>query len=537
MSSIELETQSIETIREGAPAVVPGRRGIVRDAGIISIANVTSRVLGLIRETVFANQFGGSGAFSAFVAASTIPMMIYDMLIGGLLSSALVPVFSERSDDRAALWRAVSVVLSVTVILAALLVLLIELFASVITLVLVSGFGPELRAVTTTLIRIVTPAILLLSLSGVLTGVLYALKRFSFAAFGAAVYNLGLIAGAVLLTRGFDGQARIYGLALGVLLGSIAQLILLTPDLRDHQLRFTIDWQHPVLRRIIRLYLPIALGFVVSHIGVIIDRNLASTTGEQSIGWMRYATTLIQLPLGLVATAISLAVLPSLSRLSSEDDHEGYRATLYTGVRMILVLIIPATIGLFVLAEPIIGLLFEHGEFSAYDALWTSRALRLYLIGLTFAAIDQVLVFGYYARQNTLTPALVGVAAVGIYLAVALPLVRVWGMLALVFANSMQWLGHAAIMLWLTHRSVGGVARGGVLTIGLKALGASIVMGGATLYTLRGLQPIVPPGFVGESLLVAVPAGVGIASYAAMTAVLRMEEAWDVIRLITARLR
>lgn len=536
MSSIDVETQAIESITDRVASLAPGRRGIARDATIISIANVTSRVLGLVRETIFANQFGASVAFSAFGAALVIPKMIQDMLMGGLLSSALVPVFSDKADDTTELWGAVSVVLGIATVLVTLVALLAELLAPALAGILVSGFDAEGQALATQLIRMMAPAVLFMSITGVLTGLLYALKRFTFAAFGAAVYNLGLIIGAVILARFFEGPARIYGLGLGVVLGAAGQVLLLLPDLRDQKIGFSIDWHHPVLRRIARLYLPIALGFIVSNVGVIIDRSLASTTGGESISWMNYATTLIQLPLGLVATAISLAVLPSLSKLASDEKYADYRRTLYTGVRMVLVLIIPATIGLYVLADPIVTLLFERGEFTSFDTLWTSQALRVYLIGLTFAAIDQVLVFGYYARQNTITPALVGVAAVGIYLSIALPLVRIWGMLALVLANSIQWLGHAGIMLFLTQRSVGGLRRGGVAVTAVKALIASVIMGGATFLTLQLLQPQLSPDFVGDALLVLVPAGIGFAVYVLMSVILKMDEAWGVVTMVRARL-
>ncbi len=520
---------------QGRP--VPQRRHIARAAGIISLGNVASRVLGLVRETVFANQFGSSGAYSAFVAASAIPMMIYDMLIGGLLSSALVPVFSEHRERRDELWRLVSVVLSATAAVVALLVVVLELTASWLAALLVSGFDAELQALTARLIRLVTPAVLLLGVSGVLTGLLYALKRFTFAAFGAAVYNLGLIVGAVLFSRLFDGPERIYGLALGMLAGALGQVLILLPDLRDQRLALLFDWHHPALRRIVRLYVPVALGFLVSHLGIVIDRSLASTTGEQSIGWMRYATTLIQFPLGLVATAVSLAVLPNLSHLAATEARDGYRETLRTGVRMVIVLIVPAAVGLFVLATPIVALLFEHGEFTPVDTLWTARALRLYLIGLVFAAVDQVLVFGYYARQNTMVPAAVGAVAVGIYLAVALPLVRVLGMLALVLANSVQWVGHALIMLWLTRRAVGAQVLAGLVPMAGRTAVASLLMGVAVAATLVWLEGMVVAGLVGRLVAVAVPALVGVGVYALLAALLGLEEARAVAHLLAGRLR
>ncbi len=532
-----VEMPSLDQSENIGPQAVPQRRHIARAASIISLGNVTSRMLGLVRETVFANQFGSSGAYSAFVAASAIPMMVYDMLIGGLLSSALVPVFSEHAEDRAELWRLVSVVLTAATCFVALLVIVVELTAPWIAAVLVSGFDAELRALTVRLIRLVTLAVVLLAVSGVLTGLLYALKRFTFAAFGAAVYNLGLIVGALVFTRFFDEPARIYGLALGMLAGAAGQLLILLPDLRDQRLHLLFDWRHPALRRIVRLYLPIALGFLVSHVGIVIDRSLASTTGEQSIGWMRYATTLIQFPLGLVATAVSLAVLPSLSHLAAHDARDGYRETLYTGVRMVLVLIVPATVGLYVLAAPIVSLLFEHGEFTAFDTLWTARALRLYLIGLPFAAVDQVLVFGYYARQQTLVPAAVGALAVGIYLAVALPLVQAFGMLALVLANSVQWVAHALIMLWLTRRAVG-TPSGGTLGKFLSRVGlASACMGVAVWAAFHAARPLVPGGLVGKVLGVGAPALVGVSMYALLSVVFGLEEAHAAVRALIARVQ
>jgi len=235
---MSVESPHATSASEPQSVIMPSRRRIARAASIISLGNIASRVLGLVRETAFANAFGASGAFSAFTAAAQIPMMIHDMLIGGLLSSALVPVFSEHTDDRETLWRIVSVVLGTTVVLVSLAVLLVELLAPWLTGLLVGGFSPELQALTTQLIRVVTPAVLLLSVAGVLTGLLYALKRFTFAAFGAAVYNIGMIVGAVWLTRFFDEPHRIYALALGMLLGAAGQVLLLLPDLSTCRLRW-----------------------------------------------------------------------------------------------------------------------------------------------------------------------------------------------------------------------------------------------------------------------------------------------------------
>jgi putative peptidoglycan lipid II flippase len=521
--------------------VIAPRRTIVRAAGALGLGNVASRVLGLVRETVIASQFGAGTLFGAFVVASQVPTTIYDLLIGGLLAAALVPVFSEyatRDDENRALWRLAGLVLSVVTLLLVLFTALVILFAPQVTFLYLSEAPPELQAQTTTLVRLVAPSILFFGLSGVLTGLLYALKRFTFAAFASSFFNLGLIIGALGISRLFEGDARIIGLALGLVLGSVLQLALLLPDLRGVPFRFHVGsfWRDPGIRRIVALYLPVALSFVVSNIGVIMDRNLASSTAASAdtLSWMRYATTLIQLPIGLVAVAISLAVLPNLSRLSALDEQAGYRRVLQRGLRLVLVLIVPATIGLLVLGQPIVSLLFERGAYTPYDTYWTTWALRLYLLGLPFAAIDQVLIIAFYSRQDTWTPALVGIATVVIFLVVALLLVGPFQMLGLVFANSVQHFAHALIMVILLQRHMGGLTGGGLRAAAPRILLAAAGMG-LVVWLVASATSGLQPGFIGRVLAVLLPGAAGLASYALFTTLLRLEEAREVAHMLLRR--
>ena len=526
MSSHELPTPSpppdlSATDVTAAEAPPPG---LARSAAVISAGNVASRVLGLVRETVIADLFGAGPLVSAFVVASQVPTMIYDLLIGGLLSSALVPVFSDYAapERRDELWRLASIVFSLVATVMAAFVLVLELAAPWVARAMGGGFSPQTLAATTRMIRIVLPALLFFGLSGASTGLLYTLRRFTYPAFGAAAFNATVIVTAVALARVLD----VYSLALGVLLGAAVQLGIQLPDLRRARLRFRLDLSHPGLRRIGQLYLPIVLGLVISNIGVVIDRNLASRTGDQSIAWMRYATTLIQAPLGLVSVAISLAALPSLAQFHVADDLDGFRQTLARGLRAVLALTIPAAVGLFVLAPQVIALLFEHGDFGAFDTLQTSRALRLYLLGLVGAAIDWPLIFAFYARKDTLTPALVGVAAVGIYLLTAPVLAFVLGMgfLGLVLANSIQLTSHAVIMLVLLHRRVDGL-RGSRLGITAgKATLAALIMGGAVWLMVQWLAAQTPPGtLLGEVLVVGGGMAVGTAVYGLLGLALGIE--------------
>ncbi len=508
--------------------------GIAHAATIVALGNVSSRVLGLVRETVISHLFGATGVVSAFRVASIVPTMIYDLLIGGMISAALVPVFSDYAEpeNRQQLWRLASALFTIVAVVFSAIVLALELAAPAVAWMLGGGFNHFLLAQTTALTRLIMPAVLFLGLAGAMTGLLYSHKRFVYPALGASVFNAGIIITALLLAD----RVGIASLSLGVLLGSILQLAIQLPGLRDLQFSFSLDLSHPGLRRMGSLYLPVALGLIVSQVGIAIDRNLASRTGEQSIAWMQNATTLVQFPLGLVAVAISTAVLPSLTRLASAAEMMRFRRTLGMGLRTVLLLIVPATIGLLVLATPVIALLFEHGAFQPDDTQRTAQALRLYLIGLPFAAIDQVLIFAFYARKDTKTPVLVGVLGVFIYLAVALVLIAPLGMLGLVLANSVQLSSHALLMLYLAHRSFDGLRGQGLARTALKVLVASALTGCVVYLSVPYLASIAGPGSLwGEPLIVAGAAGLGVSCYALLVWALRVEEITQIRELITPR--
>jgi putative peptidoglycan lipid II flippase len=411
-------------------------------------------------------------------------------------------------------------------------VLLLEALAPQVAWLLGGGFSPELQAALATMIRIIAPAVLFFGLSGIITGLLYTLKRFTYPAFGAAVFNLGTVIVVPLLS----GRLDVYSLAVGVVLGSVMQLLIQVPDLRDVRFRISFDLSHPALRHILHLYWPIALGLIISNLQIMIDRRLASATGPSSIAWMSRATRLIQMPHGLVAVAISLAVLPTLSRYSAQNDIDGFRDTLGLGLRLVLVLILPAAFGLLMLAQPIVALLFEHGRFTAYDTYWTAWALRYYLLGLVFAAVDWPLNYAFYARQDTLTPALVGMFSVGVYLAVALPLMQPLGFLGLVLADSAKHLSHALVMLILTHRRIGSLGELGLAPTGLKTLLASGVVVLVMFAALRGINwAIGSGGLLAGLLTVVLVGGLGAIAYLAAASLLNIEEVGLLRRLVRER--
>jgi putative peptidoglycan lipid II flippase len=504
-------------------------RSVAVAALLIALGNIASRLVGFIREPIIAFYFGRGIEVDAFQLAWTVPSTIYDLLIAGAVSAALVPVFSEYAEgERDEFWRLVSGVLSIALAALTALTALAVWQAPLLVSALAGPAQAELRELTTPLVRLLMPAVLLMGLSGLATAVLHAQQRFLLPAFTMVVFNLGMVLGVVLL----HDRLGINSLAAGALLGALGQVALQLPGLQGARLRFAaLSHPHPAVGRILRLYAPVALGIAFSVLGTLIDRRLAAGF-PAALSTMRYATTLIQLPLGLVASAVALAVLPTLSRQSAAADETSFRATLAMGLKVVLLLILPATAGLAALATPIVSLVFERGAFSSADSAVTALALLLYLPGLPAAALDQVLIFAFYARKNTLTPNLIQGAAIGIYLLVTLPLL--WlselGFLALVLGNAAQWLGHALITYLLLTRVVplSGLRLGEATLKGLLAAGLMALV----VYTLAWLGAALPP-----LALVTLAGGMGALVYLALCTALRLEALGFFVGALRARLR
>lgn len=528
------------------------RRSIVTAATLIMLGNVASRLLGLVREQVIAGFFGATGPTSAFVAATTVPTMVYDLLIGGALTAALIPVFSDyasrdKDDD---LWRLASTVMLLGGLALAAVAILLVVFARPLVWILAVGLSAADQEQAVVLVRVVLPAVIFLGLSGITTALLYSRQAFLYPAFCVAGFNLGIVVSAVLLAGVLDTTS----LVVGIVFGALLQLTLQVPGLRRIGFTLHLDLHHPALRRILILYAPVGLGLLVTQSGVVVDRYLASQTGYDSLAVMRFATTLVQLPVGLVAMAISYAVLPALSRYAGEmlsnpqgirasgdeatlSGAEGslraFKATLVTGMRLALLVMVPATVGLVVLRTPIVQLLFERGAFDAYATERTALAFLCYAPQLPFLPIDYLLIFAFYARKNTVTPVLVGVLSVGVYLVVALSLMGPLGMAGLALANTAQNSSHAVILFALLIRAMGSLRGYGLGTTVTKCLLASTAMGTVVLLLLPHLESALDmTTVVGQGALVVVAAAVGFAVYVLAIVALRVEEALAVRRAV-----
>ena len=509
--------------------------GLARSAVLLSIGNVASRLLGLARETVISSF--DSKLVGVFTIASLVPTMLYDLLIGGMLSAALVPVLSAYAQqDRPEFIRVVRLLLTLFTFLLSFLAVILWLGAPQLTWLLAGGFAktePELLDLTTHLIRVIIPAVWLFGMAGLLTAVLYALQRFTWPALATAIYNLGILISVPLLAS----RLGITTLVVGILLGSGAQCLIMFWDIRraGMSLRPNFAWRHPALGRMGRLYLPIAVGLVVSLFQVGLDRRLASGISAQSIAWMRYATTLQQLPLGLISVAISLAALPRLSQyFAAQQEHE-YRRTLGRGLRMVILLIAPAAIGLWLLGTPVTRLIFQPGQSSTGDTEQIVQALHIYLVGMIFAAVDFPMNYAFYARNNTLLPAIVGIISVGVYVVTAFALLADWGYLGLVWADTAKQASHAMMMAALLQWRVGTlwayVGRG-VFYSSLAALAMAITI----LLLLSFVDIHTNNGFWADTFILLVVGGAGLLVYLTTLTLFQPEEIRQLWKMVSQRL-
>ncbi len=373
MSATPLVTEPAGEIRTSE------RREIAKSASLVMLGNLGSSIMGMVRQIVVVAI--GSSVAGPFNSAILPAQTFNDFLINGSVSGALIPTFNDYSapEKRDELRRIVFTIVNLVLIVMFVAAVLYALFAPYFIDFLVTGYkGPE-KQLTLQYSQIIFFSLLALGPFAVLLAALYALKEFAWPAFATASYHVGIIIGA------FAGSllgARYYGhlgLAFGVLLGAAGEIALLLPGIRDQRLRymFVLDLKHPALQRILKLYAPVALSFLVSMGIIFFDQHLASLTpgdGAANFTAMRAATTLIQFPVGLVAAALSFAVLPTLSAHAREGDMERFKATLLLGFRIGLLLMIPAAAGLIILRVPIVDLLFMHHKYTAQNAALTAVA-------------------------------------------------------------------------------------------------------------------------------------------------------------------
>ena len=392
-------------------------------AGIIGIAVMCSRLLGLMREQIFAALFGGGMAMDAFTAAFRIPNLLRDLFAEGALSTAFVTTFSKtiaRGGDEDA-WRLANKVATMTALLLGLICAVGMVFSDQLVHLLAPGFDPDKAALTAHLTRIMFPFILLVSVAALVMGMLNAKNHFGVPAMASSFFNIGSIVFGVALGFWIDphfGPRALIGLAFATVIGGALQLVVQLPSLTRLGYRFRPDmhWRDPGVKAILLLMGPAVIAASTTQVNVLVNSMFASTLGDGAIFWLAVAFRLMQLPLGLFGVALGTVTLPLLSRLVVAGRMDAFRSELARAMRWALLLTLPSMVGLMMLAEPIISVLYQHGKFTAYEAGQAAGALRFYAIGLAGYAALKVLVNAFYALDRRKTPMLISLLAVGLNL-------------------------------------------------------------------------------------------------------------------------
>jgi putative peptidoglycan lipid II flippase len=450
---------------------------LLKSVVVISGSTALSRLLGLVRDVVIAHLFGASRAYDAYLIAFMIPHLLRRLLAEGALSSAFIPIFTERlTTDRNRAARFANTVLTAALIFFPGLTLLGILCAPFYVPFFADGFSAEQLDLTIRLTRITFPFIALVGIAAIFMGVLNSYEKFFAPAFAPVLFNVGVILSAFALLSFFTEP--IYALALGVLIGGLGQLLFQIPYLKDTwRYRPQLDLHDEGLHRLFKLMLPSVIGLAIFQINSIVDNKLASHLAEGSISALQYAIRLFQLPLGLFVVSVGSVILPRLAARAAEKDTRSFAQTLQESARFSLFILLPATAGLFALAQPIIQVLFEHGNFTSEDTRLTAYALSNYLPGLIGYALAYLLTRAFYALQDTRTPLLVGAMTVTLNVMLDYALVGPMGVGGLALATSVAGIANALVLLVTLHRRLAQNLWAALNGEVAKMLGASALMG------------------------------------------------------------
>lgn len=513
---------------------------VAKAAGLLMVATTLSRILGFVRERGIAQIFGRTRLTDIFFAAFSIPDLMYYLLIGGALSAAFIPVFTSylANNKEKEGWYVASTFINVTVLLLFAFTILGIIFAPRLAPLVAYNFtGRDLQLLVRQM-RFMFPAVFFTALAGLQMGILNSYQVFGPPAFGPIVYNLAIIAACYLL----GPSMSLTGLAIGVVVGAIGNFFVLFPFVRAYNkgYQFVMDFSHPGIRKIFKLMVPSLLGLSVTQINLIINQSLASGLAAGSITALRYANRLMQLPLGIFAMGISTAIFPTLARQASRREMDDFRATFSLGLRSVFFITVPAGIGLWVLGEPIVRLLFQGAEFTAADTKATAFALGFYSLGLFAQSGIQVITRVYYSLNDTVTPVLTGLATVVLNVLLNLFFLSqtnlAHGGLALAF--SISGIFNFFALVFFLRRKIGAMGGGKIAWSFMKTAIASLGMGLGVIWATGLIQPKVNlSSTLGQLIEVGGGIAVGLLVYFVAAYLMGMEELELVLDLVKKKIK
>lgn len=524
----------------------PSSTSLARSAGVVGAATMTSRVLGLVREQVLAYWFGASDAMDAFLVAFRVPNLVRDLFAEGAMSAALVPTFSKTlaMEGRERAWRLGNSVMNALVLATGTVVLAAVVFAPLLVHWLAGDFAavPGKFELTVTLTRIMTPFLVLVAVAAACMGMLNSLNVFFVPALAPAMFNVAAIAigvGLIPVAIG-AGVQPILAMAVGTLVGGIGQVLLQWPALRAQGFRYrpSLDLGDPGLRQVLVLMGPGVVGLAATQLNVFVNTIVATGEGTGAVSWLTYAFRLMYLPIGMFGVSIATATTPALARLVAAGDTKAMRSTLSSAVSLMLTLNVPATLGLVVLATPIVRLLLERGRFTPEDTAATAAAVQLYAVGLVGYSVVKILSPAFYALGRSRTPAAVGVAAVLLNAVLSVSTAPLFGYRGIALSASIAALFNAGTLLFLLRRSLHGLELGRVVSTLARTIVAGAAMAATAFWAEQWLAAWLPGRSVQvEAARLGAAIGLAVTVLAVLAYVLRIREFEDVRQAAVARLR
>ncbi len=520
-----------------APGERPGR--IARSTAFFSIATAASRVAGLGREVVAAGYYGISGPMSAFTIAFQVPNLIRALFADAALQPAFVPVFTELVGEkryREAFRLASTLLLLVTMVLGAITALFV-LLAPTIMPIFAPGFEGEILDLTVTLSQVLFPILVMLGVSGVVVGILNSYDRFGAFAISPLFWNLTIILVLVLVEPLFSGQDRIYAYAIGILVGTLVQLLIPTWDLRNTPFRFSfsLDWRHPGLRRVLLLMLPVTISLGLINFNLLISSFFGSLVSDQAPAAIDKAFRIYQLPQGIFSVAIATVLFPTLARFANRGEIENLRATMANGMRQILFVLLPAAAAILALSEPMIRLIYQRGEFSPAETTVVATALFWFAFSLPTNGLYLLQTRTFFSLQRPWQATSLAAIDLVVSALASFLLYEPFGVGGIVAGVGIGTTSAVVAQAVILRRKFGGLELDRLASTALRIAVASAALAGVSWLVWDILDELLGRGLLGQIVSLGAGLAVGGAVYLALAKLLRIAELEQILRLLPGR--
>ncbi len=526
-----------EPSAEPAPGRQAGR--IARSTAFFSVATAASRVAGLGREVVAAGFYGVKGPMSAFTIAFQVPNLVRALFADAALQPAFVPVFTEligKKHYREAFRLASTLLLLITMVLGAITALFV-LLAPVIMPVFAPGFEGATLDLTVTLSQILFPILILLGISGVVVGILNSYDRFGAFAISPLFWNLTIIVVLVVLEPMFHGQDRIYAYAIGILVGTLVQLLIPTWDLRHTPFRFkfSFDWRHPGVRRVLLLMLPVTISLGLINFNMLINSLFGSLVSEEAPAAIDKAFRIYQLPQGIFSVAIATVLFPTLARFANAGEIDNLRATMANGMRQILFVFVPAAAAILALSDPMIRLIYQRGEFGAHETVIVATALFWFAFSLPTNGLYLLQTRTFFSLQRPWQATALATIDLVVSAVAALVLYKPFGVGGIVAGTGIGTTAAVVAQAVILRREFGGLELGRLFSTATRITIASAALAGVGWVVWDVLDQALGRDLIAQIVSLGAGLTVGAVVYLAVAKLLRVAELEQIMRLLRRR--